>query len=48
MSDTSIRQLSVGGTFQANPQGAEALFAALKDGFGLTIRREGDRVYIEH
>jgi transmembrane sensor len=45
--DDQLRQLPVGGTFQANPQGAEAFLTMLKDGFGLTVRREGDHVYIE-
>jgi transmembrane sensor len=40
--------LTVGGTFQTNPQGAEALLAMLQDGLGLQVRREGgQRVVIE-
>jgi len=42
-----LRRLPVGGTFHANPQGAEALLSLLHQGIGLTIRRDGDRVYIE-
>lgn len=46
--DESLRQLPVGGTFQARPEGAEALLTLLQDGFGMRIRRVGtDRVYIE-
>jgi len=38
----------VGGTFQTSPEGAEALLTMLRDGFGTTIRRDGeDHVYIE-
>jgi transmembrane sensor len=47
VSDERLRQLTVGGTFTANPQGAEALLRTLNDGFGLRIRREPGRVYIE-
>lgn len=39
--DDALRGLPVGGTFQANPQGAEALLTMLEDGFGLEVRREG-------
>ncbi len=46
--DPVLRQLPVGGTFQANPDGAEALLAMLEDGLGLRVRRNGEhRVYIE-
>jgi transmembrane sensor len=46
--DDSLRRLPVGGTFQTNPDGAEALLKMLQDGFGTRIRRVGaDRVYIE-
>jgi transmembrane sensor len=45
--DEKLRHLLVGGTFQANPQGAEALLTMLEQGFGVRIRREGDRVYIQ-
>jgi transmembrane sensor len=47
VNDEKLRQLPVGGTFQANPQGAEAFLTMLKDGFGVNIRRETGRVYIE-
>jgi len=47
VSDAHLRQLIVGGTFHANPQGAEAFLNTLRDGFGLRIRREPGRVYIE-
>lgn len=39
--DDALRRLPIGGTFQANPGGAEALLTMLRDGLGLTIRREG-------
>jgi len=45
--DEKLRDLPVGGTFQANPQGAEALLTMLQQGFGVDIRRDGDRVYIQ-
>lgn len=45
--DEKLRNLPVGGTFQANPQGAETLLTMLQKGFGVSIRREGDRVYIQ-
>jgi transmembrane sensor len=46
--DDSLRRLPVGGTFQTSPEGAEALLTMLHDGFGTTIRRDGQgHVYIE-
>jgi transmembrane sensor len=46
--DDALRSLPVGGTFQTNPEGAEALLTMLRDGFGTTIRRDGHgHVYIE-
>jgi transmembrane sensor len=39
--DDALRRLPVGGTFQANPDGAEALLTMLRDGLGLNIRRDG-------
>jgi transmembrane sensor len=47
--DDALRRLPVGGTFQASPEGAEALLTMLRDGFGTTIRRDGEggHVYIE-
>src|SRR6202051_4891676 len=46
--DDALRQLPVGGTFQTSPEGAEALLTMLHDGFGTTIRRDGEgHVYIE-
>jgi transmembrane sensor len=48
ISDDSLRQLPVGGTFQTNPDGAEALLRMLQDGFGTRIRRvDADHVTIE-
>jgi ferric-dicitrate binding protein FerR (iron transport regulator) len=44
----SLRKLPIGGTFQASPEGAEALLTTLQDGFGMTIRRDGPgHAYIE-
>jgi transmembrane sensor len=46
--DDSLRTLSIGGTFQANSQGVDALLNLLEQGFGLHIRRQGDdHIYIE-
>lgn len=44
--DTKLRELVIGGTFQANPQGAEALLSMLEQGLGLKVRRDGASVYI--
>lgn len=42
------RDLPIGGAFQTNPQGAEALLGMLHDGLGLTVRRESTgRVHVE-
>jgi transmembrane sensor len=45
--DEKLRRLPMGGTFPANPQGTEALLKMLEQGFGLTVRRESGRIYIE-
>ncbi len=46
--DDALRQLPVGGTFQTSPEGAEALLTMLHDGFGTTVRRDGEgHVHIE-
>jgi transmembrane sensor len=46
--DDELRHLPVGGTFQTSPEGAEALLTMLHDGFGTTVRRDGQgHVYIE-
>jgi transmembrane sensor len=48
ISDGSLRELPIGGTFQASPEGAEALLTSLHDGFGMTIRRDRPgHAYIE-
>ena len=48
ISDGSLREMPIGGTFQANPEGAEALLTSLHDGFGMTIRRDRPgHAYIE-
>lgn len=42
------RAIPIGGTFQTNPQGAEALLAMLEQGLGLEVRRDGrQHVYVE-
>lgn len=47
-SDPELRELRVGGTFRATPEGADALVTLLHDGFDMTIRHDGpDRVRIE-
>ena len=45
--DDSLEDLRLGGMFEASPRGAEAFLAMLQDGFGLRIRRDPKRVYIE-
>jgi len=47
ISDDKLRELPVGGSFPATPQGAEMLISMLQDGFRLRIRREPGHVYIE-
>jgi len=48
ISDSRLRDLPIGGTFQASPEGAEALLTSLHDGFGITIRRDdAGHAYIE-
>lgn len=44
--DERLRQLPIGGTFDASPQGVETLISMLQDGLRLPVRREGGRVYI--
>jgi transmembrane sensor len=46
LQDTQLCSLAVGGAFQANPQGAEALLDLLEKNFGARVLREGDHVYI--
>jgi len=40
--DPALRQFPVGGTFEANGQGVEALLVMLQEGLGLKVDREGD------
>jgi len=47
LEDAQLCSLSVGGAFQANPQGAEALLSMLEQNFGARIRRGGERAYIQ-
>lgn len=44
--DDALRELRIGGTFETNTQGAEALLMTLEDGFGLQVRRDGRSAYI--
>lgn len=44
--DDGLRNLEIAGTFETNPQGAEALLTTLEEGFGLEVRRDGRRAYI--
>jgi transmembrane sensor len=39
---TDLRSVPVGGTFQANPQGVEALLGMLRDGLDVTVRKSAD------
>jgi len=39
--DDALRQLPVGGTFRADPDGVEALLTMLQEGLGLTVNRDG-------
>jgi transmembrane sensor len=47
IADDGLRTIPVGGTFQSNARGADALLTMLQDGFGLQIRRDGDTVHID-
>jgi transmembrane sensor len=47
LKDDALGHLPVGGTFDANPEGAEALLTLLTRGFGLHVSRDGERVYID-
>lgn len=38
--DETLRNLPIGGTFQANSQGVDALLEMLEQGFGLQVRRQ--------
>ena len=40
INDQRLRQLPIGGTFDATPQGVETLIAMLEDGLRLRVRRE--------
>ena len=47
VNDERLRDLRLGGMFEASPRGAESFVTMLQDGFGLSIRREPSRIYIE-
>lgn len=44
--DDELRALTIGGTFQSGPRGAETLLKMLRDGFGVEVRREDNIAYI--
>ena len=46
VTDDTLRLLPVGGTFQANAQGAELLLSMLQDGLGVRLRRDKGSIYI--
>jgi transmembrane sensor len=46
VTDDTLRRLPVGGTFQANTQGAEALLSMLQDGLGVRLRRDRGYIYL--
>jgi transmembrane sensor len=45
--DERLRKLGIGGTFETNEEGAEALLANLEEGFGLKVRRDGRAASVE-
>jgi transmembrane sensor len=45
--DATLRELSVAGTFQANPQGVQTFLMMLQQGLGLVVHQDGNRVVIE-
>lgn len=48
LADATLRARRVGGSFQSNSAGVEAMLTMLEDGLGLSVtREEDDRVYIE-
>jgi transmembrane sensor len=47
LEDENVGDILVGGTFQASPEGSEAMLAMLQQGFGLRVRREDDHAYIQ-
>lgn len=46
LEDGALRAVRVGGTFQANPQGAAALLRMLAQDFNVRVRREGTHTYV--
>ncbi len=44
--DQALRRLPIGGTFQANAQGLDALLNMLREGFGLRVHYEDGRITI--
>ncbi len=47
LEDESLRSLVVGGTFRADPQGADMLMHMLKENMGVTVRPESNRFYLQ-
>lgn len=46
LEDDTLRTVRVGGTFQANPQGAAALQRMLAKNFDIQVRRDGTHTYL--
>jgi transmembrane sensor len=44
--DPAVARMLLGGNFQANAQGAEALVAMLRDGLNLPVHQVGNTIYI--
>jgi ferric-dicitrate binding protein FerR (iron transport regulator) len=40
--DDSFKSLSIGGTFQVNSEGVDALLEMLERGLGVRVRRDGN------
>lgn len=47
ISDERLKQLPVGGTFRADPEGVEAFLTMLAQGLGLQVQRESGQVLIK-
>lgn len=45
--DARLASVPVGGTFETTPNGVDSLLTMLEQGFGVRVRRDGDRVLID-
>ena len=45
--DNDLRNLRIGGTFQASEAGIQSFLKMLKDGLAINVRRDADHVYID-